>query len=208
MPAAIFEHSSPDEHVPVFVADGRRRHHAVRLAAATVGLLLAGWLAALAGGLIGFAPLPELALPGAGQREAAPAPPHQQSGGIDMKRKGPAEHASALATRGGSTGDQARATTRSASGTGAASEGTTAAAAGAASPTTGSGGGTGTTQPPPAGPGAGTPAQANAGHEPRWFTPPASGQESATPPRGKSAEAPGATISGDPSGEETRPQSG
>ena len=47
---------------PVFVAGGHRRAHAVRLAAATLGLLLAGWLAALAASLVGFSPLPELTL--------------------------------------------------------------------------------------------------------------------------------------------------
>ena len=63
MEAATLEQSSRDAS-PVFVAGGRHRSHAVRLAAATLGLLLAGWLTALAAGLIGFSPLPELTLPG------------------------------------------------------------------------------------------------------------------------------------------------
>jgi hypothetical protein len=207
MPAAIFEHSSSDEHAPVFVADGRRRHHAVRLAAATLGLLLAGWLAALVGGLVGFAPLPELALPGTGQREAPPAPPHLQSGGIDTELKGSAEQAVALTPRGASTSGQSSATRTSASGSGAASEGIAPGGDGTPSPTVGNGGGTGSAQPQPAAPGASTPADANTRHG-RWFTPPVSGQQSATPPRGKSADAPGATISGDPPSEATRPHSG
>ena len=72
MPAATLEHSSKD-HAPVFVSGGRRRTHAVRVAAATLGLLLAGWLGALAGGLIGFSPFPKLALPGTGAARTAPA---------------------------------------------------------------------------------------------------------------------------------------
>ena len=79
MPAATLENSSNDR-APVFVSGGRRRTHAVRFAAATLGLLLAGWLVALAGGLIGFSPLPELALPGTGAARTAPADPASQPG--------------------------------------------------------------------------------------------------------------------------------
>jgi hypothetical protein len=69
MPAATLENSSNDR-APVFVSGGRRRTHAVRVAAATLGLLLAGWMVALAGGLIGFSPLPEL-----GSRHGPPEAP-------------------------------------------------------------------------------------------------------------------------------------
>ncbi|MEK6327117.1 MAG: hypothetical protein AABM66_06285, partial [Actinomycetota bacterium] len=75
MRTATLEQSSRDTS-PVFVAGGHRRTHAVRLAAASLGLLLAGWLVALAAGLAGFSPLPELTLPGRGG-QAAPAPPEQ-----------------------------------------------------------------------------------------------------------------------------------
>ena len=88
MPAATLEQSSRDTS-PVFVAGGRRRNHAVRLAAATLGLLLAGWLAALAAGLVGFSPLPKLTLPGTGSAQTAPAPPEQgaQAGGGARRRR-------------------------------------------------------------------------------------------------------------------------
>src|SRR6476659_6510179 len=79
MPAATLENSS-DDRAPVFVSGGRRRTHAVRVAAATLGLLLAGWLVALAGGLIGFSPLPELRIPGTGAARTAPADGAPQPG--------------------------------------------------------------------------------------------------------------------------------
>ena len=80
MPAAILEQSS-EPTSPVFVAGGRRRNLGVRLIAAALGLLLAGWLAALAAGLIGFSPLPELALPGTGNGQTAAAAPEQGARG-------------------------------------------------------------------------------------------------------------------------------
>ena len=67
------ESDATTQQLPVFVTAGRHRHHAVRLAAATVGLLLAGWLAALLVGLVGFAPLGELPLPGSGHGQSGPA---------------------------------------------------------------------------------------------------------------------------------------
>ena len=78
MEAATLEQSSGDTS-PVFVAGGRHRSHAVRLAAATLGLLLAGWLAALVAGLVGFSPLPELTFPGTGAARAPAAAPEQGS---------------------------------------------------------------------------------------------------------------------------------
>ena len=96
MPAATLEQSSKDTS-PVFVAGGRHRNHAVRLAAATLGLLLAGWLAALAAGLIGFSPLPELTLPGTGSAQSAPAPPDQ--GPQPARERDASAHASPIASR-------------------------------------------------------------------------------------------------------------
>ena len=69
----------------------------VRLAAATLGLLLAGWLAALAAGLIGFSPLPELTLPGTGSAQTAPAPP--EPGAQPARERGASAHASPIASR-------------------------------------------------------------------------------------------------------------
>jgi hypothetical protein len=68
----MFEPTSSTDGLPIFVASGRGRKHAVRLAATTVGVLLAAWLAALAAGLIGFAPLPQLTLPAADHGDAIP----------------------------------------------------------------------------------------------------------------------------------------
>ena len=96
MPAATIEQSSNDT-TPVFVAGGRHRNHAVRLAAATLGLLLAGWLTALAAGLIGFSPLPELTLPGTGSAQTAPAPPDQ--GPQPARVRDAKAHASPIASR-------------------------------------------------------------------------------------------------------------
>src|SRR3954452_14575326 len=79
MPAATLENSSKDG-AAVFVSGRRHRTHAVRMAAATLGLLLAGWLVALAGGLIGFSPLPELRLSGTGAAREAPADRASQPG--------------------------------------------------------------------------------------------------------------------------------
>ena len=97
---------------------------------------------------------------------------------------------------------------RSSAPDGASGSGTGGAAGQAGS----GGGGTGSTSPdsgggappspttPPSG-GAATPASSG---NPPSFTPPASGEKSASPPRGNSANAPGRTISADPPGRATR----
>ena len=189
MPAATLEQSSKDTS-PVFVAGGRRRNHAVRLAAATVGLFFAGWLVALAAGLIGFSPLPELALPGTGGAQTGPASP-----GLGSQPAGEREadaHVSSIASRPERGGEQAgSATSRSArasgTGTGFAGGQAGSAGSGAGSPSPGTGGAPPSQTTPPA---AGHPTPASSGHAPS-FTPPASGEKSATPPRGNSANAPG-----------------
>jgi hypothetical protein len=203
MPAATLENSSNDR-APVFVSGGRRRTHAVRVAAATLGLLLAGWLVALAGGLIGFSPLPALRLPGTGAAREAPADRASQSSvGSDAN-----VNASAVARVPASGHDETSraqgSATASASGGGA---GRGASGAGSV------GGGTspnpagGSAQPQPTAPAPATPAHASSGNPPS-FAPPASGEKSASPPRGNSANAPGRTVSADPPGKATRPHSG
>jgi hypothetical protein len=208
MPAATLEHSSKDG-APVFVSGGRRRNHAVRAVAATLGLLLAVWLAALAAGLIGFSALPELAFPGTGAHRTAPASPDQAS---QPRTQGNANvDASPIARR--PTPVHNAASTAESSATPGVSRGGTGG--GGADPASGPGGtsstspnpGGNSTQPQPATQGAGTPAQASSGHPPS-FTPPASGEKSASPPRGNSANAPGRAVSADPPGNATRPHSG
>jgi hypothetical protein len=205
MPAATIEQSSKDT-TPVFVAGGRRRNHAVRLTAATLGLLLAGWLAALAAGLIGFSPLPELTLPGTGV-QSAPAPPDQ---GPQLARERDAgAQVSPIAPRSARGGDQvsvagSSAPDASGSGTGAAAGQTGSGGGGTGSTSPDSGGGAPQSQTTPPARGTATPSP---GNQPS-FTPPASGEKSASPPRGDSANAPGKTISADPPGRATHAHSG
>jgi hypothetical protein len=206
MPAGTIEQSSKDT-MPVFVAGGRHRNHAVRLAVATLGLLLAGWLTALAAGLIGFSPLPELTLPGTRSAQSAPAPPDQ--GPQPARQRDASAHASPIVSRPAGVDDKVSAAGSSAPD---ASDSGTGGAAGQA----GSGGGTGSTSPdsgggapqsqttPPAG---GTATPTSSGNPPS-FTPPTSGENNASPPRGKSANAPVGTISADPPGRATRADSG
>jgi hypothetical protein len=205
MPGTIEQPTA--DRTPVFVSDGRGRNHAVRVAAATFGLLLAGWLAALAAGLIGFSGLPKLALPGAGAARTAPAAPDPAPAG---------RHPMGHHTRpGGSslppgTPSGARHGTANGATTGGSHEGATAqagsgqvASTSSSSPKAGGGG----AQSQPTTPPGGTPAQASHGNPPS-FTPPSSGEKSANAPRGKSADAPGSTVSADPPGKATRPHSG
>jgi hypothetical protein len=207
MPAATIEQSSKDT-TPVFVAGGRHRSHAVRLTAATLGLLLAGWLAALAAGLIGFSQLPELALPGTGSAQTAPARPEQ---GL-QPATGPdaSAHASPIASRPAGGDDKVSAAGSSvpdASGSGAGGVAGQARSGGAGAGSTSPDRLGGAPQPqatPPAG-GAATPASSG---NPPSFTPPASGEKSASPPRGSSANAQVETISADPPGRATRADSG
>jgi hypothetical protein len=202
MPAATIERSSNDTS-PVFVAGGRHRNHAVRLAAATLGLLLAGWLTALAAGLIGFSPLPELALPSTGSAQTAPAPPDQ--GPQPARERDASAHASPITSPPAQGGGQASAAGSSApSGSGAGGAGgETGNAGGSTSP--GSGGGAPQSQTTPHAGGTATPASSG---DPPSFTPPASGEKSASPPGGDAANAPGKTISADPPGRATRADSG
>lgn len=212
MPAATIEQSSNDT-TPVFVAGGRHRNHAVRLAAAILGLLLAGWLTALAAGLIGFSPLPELTLPGTGSAQTAPAPPDQ--GAQPARVRDAMAHASPIASRQAEGDDEV-----SAAGRGApeVSSGPPGSGTGGATGLAGSGRrGTGSTSPvsggaspSPTTPPSGGPAPPASPGNPPSFTPPASGGKSANPPRGNSANAPGRTISADPPGKatRTRPHSG
>ncbi|MEK6271554.1 MAG: hypothetical protein AABM42_02775 [Actinomycetota bacterium] len=207
MPAATIE-QSPKDTSSVFVTGGRHRNHAVRLAAATLGLLLAGWLAALAAGLIGFSPLPELTLPGTGSVRSAPAPPGQ--GPQPARERDASAHVSPIAPRPVRGGDQVSAAGSSAPGASGSGTGGAAGQAGSG------GGGTGSTSPDSGGgapqsqttpPARGTASPASPGNQPS-FTPPASGEKSASPPRGDSANAPGKTMSADPPGRATRAHSG
>jgi hypothetical protein len=212
MPAATLEHSSKD-HAPVFVSGGRRRTQAVRVAAATLGILLAGWLGALAGGLIGFSPLPELALPGTGSTRTAPADRASQP----AAKRDANVNASPIARVPASSDHNEASRAQSSASPGASGGGTGGGGSGAE----GSGGGTveggtsstspntggGSVQPQPTAPIPGPPAHASPGNPPS-FAPPASGEKSASPPRGNSANAPGRTVSADPPGKATRPHSG
>ena len=206
MPAATLEQSSKGT-PQVFVAGGRHRNHAVRLAAATLGLLLAGWLTALAAGLIGFSPLPELTLPGRGSAQSAPAQPGQ--GTQPVREREASAHASPIASPAAGSGDQVTAAGSSAPGV--SSDSGTGGAAGQAA----SGGGGGSTpadtggapQSPTTPPAGGTETPASSGNRPS-FTPPTSGERSASPPRGNSGNAPGKTVSVDPPGTAARANSG
>ena len=208
MPAATIEQSSKGT-PQVFVAGGRHRNHAVRLAAATLGLLLAGWLTALAAGLIGFSPLPELTLPGTGSAHSGPAPPGQGTQPVREREAG--AQASPIASPAEGSGDKVIAAGRSAPGV--SSENGTGGAAGQAA--SGGGGigstppdtGSGAPQSPTTPPGRGAETPASSGNPPS-FTPPTSGERSASPPRGNSGNAPGKTVSVDPPGTAARADSG
>ena len=207
MEAANLEQSSADAS-PVFVTGGRRRNHAVRLAAAALGLLLAGWLAALAAGLVGLSPLPELTLPGTG---AARAPAVAPDGVSRPAAEGDAGARAAPvvappARGGGPLNAQANPVASSGPGGPATAAGSAGAQA--------AGGGAESTPPDSAGdapqaptPSGDTPSPASSGHPPS-FTPPASGEKSASPARGNSADAPGRAVSADPPGRATRPPQG
>ena len=211
MPAATLEYSSKDR-APVFVSGGRRRTRAVRVAASALGLLLVGWLVAMAAGLVGFAPLPELALPGTGATRAAPALPVRASEPeAEHSANQPASRLVRPASSGGATSSAADGSAQNASHgrTGAGAHGGGAQTGGArdgassAAPSSGAG----SARPHPT-----TPSPGTAGHtgsaSPPAFTPPATGKKSANPPRGNSANAPGRTVSADPPGKATRTHSG
>lgn len=207
MEAATLEQTSGDTS-PVFVTGRRHRSHAVRLAAAALGLLLAGWLAALVAGLVGFSPLPELTFPGTGAARA-PAVAPEQGSRLEVERQ-VGGHASPRASRSERGGGQANtgagagvtnAPSASGSGVGVASGQAAGEGTGSAPPDSG---GSAAQAPPSPGTAA---SPASSGNAP-LFTPPASGEKSASPPRGNSAEAPGGTVSTDPPGRAARPQSG
>jgi hypothetical protein len=75
MPATMPEPEASTDRHPVFVDDRRVRNRVGRLATTAFGLLLAAWLAALAAGVIGSGPFPQLALLGADQEQAVPMRP-------------------------------------------------------------------------------------------------------------------------------------
>jgi hypothetical protein len=213
----MLDEGSSTNPLPVFVADGRRRQNAVRLLGATLGLLLAGWLAALATGIVGFGALPALPLPGDGSSGPAPVthvdpavatPPAGPTGAADpaLQRQGQAA---------GKADSNARPSATSPSGSGASGKaaGMSGSSGGAGATTSHTGSGTGATAPPsgtgtgstapPSGTGTGSTSppsgtgggsQSNSGSEPAW-TPPETGTKGAAPPEGKSSSAPGATVS-------------
>jgi hypothetical protein len=209
MPAATLEESSGDR-APVFVAGGHGRTHAVRVGAAGLGLLLAAWLVALTAGLAGFSSLPQLAVPGSDASQPAPPPPDRSL--LPAAQRGVNAHVSPLpqpASRGGDASSANGGSAANASGGGivgaTAGGGAQSASGPDGSPPASSGGG-GSSQPQPSAP-PGAPAQTGSGNPPA-FTPPASGQKSAHPPRGNSANAPGRTVSADPPGKAMRTHSG
>jgi hypothetical protein len=207
MPVATLEHSSKDR-APVFVSGGHRRARAVRVAASALGVLLAGWLVALAAGLVGFTPLPELALPGTGATRAAPALPERASEtGAEHSANPPASRLVRSASSGGATSSAGDGSAQNASdgrtGAGAAQTGGARDGASSTAPSSGAG----SARPQPTTPSPGTAGQTGSGSPPA-FTPPASGKKSANPPRGNSANAPGRTVSADPPGKATRTHSG
>jgi hypothetical protein len=206
MPAATLENSS-DVGAPVFVSGGRRRTHAVRVAAATLGLLLAGWMVALAGGLIGFSPLPELRLPGTGAAREAPADRASQPGAERDANVNASPIARVPASGHNETSRAQSSATASASGGGTRGGGSGAGSAGGGTSLTSPSTGGASAQPQPNTPAPATPAHASSGNPPS-FAPPASGEKSASPPRGNSANAPGKTVSADPPGKAARPHSG
>jgi hypothetical protein len=210
----MLEEGSSTNPIPVFVAEGRHRHHAVRVAGATLGLLLAGWLAALAAGLIGFAPLPAISLPGVKQAKPAPVAQPGTRASHSPVTNGPlsgdsrAERSNAVPS---SAGGNAAASHSGAAATGSAGSNSGSSGSVSSTPaTTGTGGGStakpsgtggGSTAPPS---GTGGTSQSNPGSEPSW-TPPTTGTKGATPPRGKSLSAPGASISTTVSGQDRQP---
>jgi hypothetical protein len=198
MEAGTLEQSSTDA-LPVFVAGGRRRNHAVRLAAATLGLLIAAWLVALAAGLMGFSPLPKLTLPGTGTAQTPPDRASQP--GTERAAGASGSPIAARPARGGGEVSAAR----SAATQGASASVTRTGGGGSASTSPDTGGSV--SQSPSTAPAAGTGTQASSGHSPS-FTPPVSGEKSADPPRGTSAAAPGRTVSAAPPAKATRPHSG
>jgi hypothetical protein len=194
MRAATFKQPSKDT-APVFVAGGRHRSHAVRLAAAAFGLLLAGWLAAIAAGLIGFSPLPELTLSRPGGAETAPAPPTHGPRTVGQNVGSAQTSLAASGTERGSA--DASAASRGVPGapSGEAQEtGSASASAGGGAPSPGSD--NAAPQPQPTSPAGGAAAPDQPGQP--SFTPRASGEQAASPPRGSSASAPGRTVSADP----------
>jgi hypothetical protein len=207
MEAATLEQSSGDTS-PVFVTGRRHRSHAVRLAATTLGVLLACWLAALVAGLVGFSPLPELTLPGTGDARAPAVAPD----GGSMRAEGDAgAHASPVAARSEAGGGQVNADASGGAGSAPGASGHGAQVASGQFVGEGAGsapaqGGGGAAQAP-ASPGTAED-PASSGNGPPSFTPRASGEKSASPPRGNSAGAPGQTVSVDPPGAATRPNSG
>ncbi len=120
MSAATLEPKAPADGLPVFVAKGRRRYRAVRVGKVALGIALAGWLAALCAGLIGFAPLPLPALSGSDDGQAVSAVRAQSADPRPVgpvTRRGPGgggsgDKSSTAARRGGDAGGgPARSTT-------------------------------------------------------------------------------------------------
>jgi hypothetical protein len=189
----------------VFVAGGRHRSHAVRLAAIALGLLLAGWLAAIAAGLIGFSALPELTLSRPGGAGTPPAPPHHVI--RPMAHDAGGAQASPAASR--QARGSVQATAGSAADLGGAGEtqqtGGNSGSVGGGPPSPG--GVSAAPQPHPTSPPGGATAPDEPGQPPS-FTPRASGEQAASPPRGSSSSAPGNTTSADPPGKATGSPSG
>jgi hypothetical protein len=208
MPAGALEHSDMDQ-LPVFVAVGQRRRHAAKFIAPAFGLLLLGWVVALAAGLVGFSPLPKLPIPGTEPTRSAPKVMDPASG-----RGAAAGQASAASAQskafGSSPGKRGTSDSKPASRSVVTQPESEAGGApgGHASPSVSGGGGTTSPQPtkPPT-PTNDPPSQPSSGHPPS-FTPPATGDQSAAPPRGNSAGAPGRAISADPPGKRATPHPG
>jgi hypothetical protein len=205
MRAATLDQPSKDT-APVFVAGGRHRSHAVRLAAIALGLLLAGWLAAIAAGLIGFSSLPELTLSRPGGAGTAPAPSHHVTRTMDHDAGGAQASPAASRAARGSGQTSGASSTDPASRSGETQEaGRQGGSVGGGPPSPG--GVSAAPQPHPTSPPGGAAAPDKPGQPPS-FTPRASGEQAANPPRGSSSSAPRRTISADPPGKATGSPSG
>jgi hypothetical protein len=191
--AAMLEPDASTDGQPVFVDDGRRRNQVGRLATTTFGLMLAAWLAALAAGVIGAGPFPQLGLLGANHEEAVPEVRPQTSddppaGRAASRNVGPPSSSNSETRRAAPIHPGTGAPSTPESGGGTATGGD-----GAAPPTVGTTGTPTQIQPPGA-----TTTQAPSAETPSP-TPPESGQQSAI------SSGPSATTSPDVASGTTSP---
>ena len=161
----------------------------------------------IAAGLIGFSALPELTLSRPGGAETAPALPNhgpRTTVGRDARSAQTSPAASRAARGSGQTSGAS--STDPASRSGETQEaGRQGGSVGGGPPSPG--GVSAAPQPHPTSPPGGATAPDEPGQPPS-FTPRASGEQAASPPRGSSSSAPGKTTSADPPGKATGSPSG